>query len=298
MLLCFGTSNNDVNINDLRIKGEQITKLKEHTDVVRAVKLIDEGRACISAGSDGLLKLWDVGMRQCIKSYNFHTDSIWCLKYWKSKSTVFTGGKDGVILMTDLIKDVEHKIIKEPQPIRSLAIDKKYCSLWYCTSDSAKYLNIVKYERYNKQIPAESKAEYILTNGGSIETKSKASASHTINSLNTVVKFKILSNKKFVLTQNSNGNLHVWNIKTGQCVRKFDKQNFESLYKDLNSLDPDVNQDWCSVNISMGFPCIEIKEGFSTHSRKDVNLSDEIAKYNIINKPDIKYSSDMGISFK
>jgi WD repeat-containing protein 48 len=140
LLICFGTSYNDVNINDLRIKGEQIIKLKEHTDLVRSVKLIDDGKACISAGSDGLLKLWDIGMRQCIKSYNYHTDSIWCLKFWKAKSTVFTGGRDGLVLMTDLIKDVEHKIVKESVPVKSIAIDKRSCSIWYNTTESVKYL--------------------------------------------------------------------------------------------------------------------------------------------------------------
>jgi len=57
------------------------------------------------------------------------------------------------------------------------------------------------------------------------------------------------------------------------------------LLKDLNSFDPENNKDWCTLNIHMGFPSIEIKEGFSNMVRKDQNLCDEIAKYNLIAKP-------------
>jgi hypothetical protein len=133
-----------------------------------------------------------------------------------------------------------------------------------------------------------------LTNGGSIESKCKANASHSIHNLNTVIKCKIFSNKKFLLTQNVNGNLHVWDLRTGNCIRKYDKQNFESLYKDLNGLDNDNNPEWCNVSIHMGFPCIEVKDGYNAMSRKDANMTEEIIKYNLLSETNIKFTNEVG----
>lgn len=40
-----------------------------HSDIVKAVKLNPEGLLCISASMDGTLRLWDIGMKKCIKVF-------------------------------------------------------------------------------------------------------------------------------------------------------------------------------------------------------------------------------------
>ena len=40
-----------------------------HSDMIKAVKLSPDGMVCLSAGSDGFLRVWDIGSRKCIKAY-------------------------------------------------------------------------------------------------------------------------------------------------------------------------------------------------------------------------------------
>jgi WD40 repeat protein len=40
-----------------------------HSDIVRKVKIIDDGMICYSVGSDNTLRVWDISTRKCIKTY-------------------------------------------------------------------------------------------------------------------------------------------------------------------------------------------------------------------------------------
>jgi WD40 repeat protein len=38
----------------------------EHSDIIKRIVLSPDGTLLISAGQDGLVKIWDLGMRRCI----------------------------------------------------------------------------------------------------------------------------------------------------------------------------------------------------------------------------------------
>lgn len=64
---------------------------EEHTDLVKKIQLSPDGTLLLSAGQDCTVKLWDLGMRRCIKTIGpelnaaqrkaspFHRDTITCM---------------------------------------------------------------------------------------------------------------------------------------------------------------------------------------------------------------------------
>ncbi|KAK4362783.1 hypothetical protein RND71_018024 [Anisodus tanguticus] len=51
----------------------------------------------VSAGADGLMKLWTVKTNECVARYDQHEDKIWALAVGKKTEMLATGGGDAVI---------------------------------------------------------------------------------------------------------------------------------------------------------------------------------------------------------
>jgi WD repeat-containing protein 48 len=106
--------------------------------MIKCVKLSSDGRLCLSAGSDGTLRLWDIGSRKCINVYGnqrkkrntivYHTDSIWTIDVTSKFDYAYTGGRDGNIFKIDLLNE-EVSVISngsDKHPIISLKYDETY----------------------------------------------------------------------------------------------------------------------------------------------------------------------------
>ena len=58
--------------------------------MVKAVKLNPDGMVCLTSSMDGTLRLWDIGLKKCVKVFGelrkyksgflFHKDSIWAIE--------------------------------------------------------------------------------------------------------------------------------------------------------------------------------------------------------------------------
>ncbi|MCJ1350436.1 MAG: U3 small nucleolar RNA-associated protein 13 [Icmadophila ericetorum] len=51
----------------------------------------------VSAGGDGLVKVWDVNADECVATLDNHTDRVWSLAIHPENNTVVSGGADSVI---------------------------------------------------------------------------------------------------------------------------------------------------------------------------------------------------------
>lgn len=93
----------------------------EHSDIIKRIVLSPDGTLLISAGQDGLVKIWDLGMRRCIQTIgdnglnfgrglgpsssqqtDFHRDTISAIDINFDEELMFTGGRDGAMFMTKL----------------------------------------------------------------------------------------------------------------------------------------------------------------------------------------------------
>ena len=61
-IIVIGFTDDSIRFVDLRIKNTIIQELEGgHSDMIKAIKLSDDGMMCLSASSDATLRLWDIG---------------------------------------------------------------------------------------------------------------------------------------------------------------------------------------------------------------------------------------------
>ena len=68
---------------------------------------------CLTSSMDGTLRLWDIGLKKCVKVFGelrkyksgflFHKDSIWAIEPNTDFSQIYTGGRDGNIFKVSVL---------------------------------------------------------------------------------------------------------------------------------------------------------------------------------------------------
>lgn len=51
-----------------------------HTDNVKCIVVNTEGTQCLSASSDGTVRLWSLGQQRCITTMRIHDEGVWTLQ--------------------------------------------------------------------------------------------------------------------------------------------------------------------------------------------------------------------------
>lgn len=125
-LLACGTSMNDVNIMDRRLKDVVVGQFQAHNKMVKQVKLDPSAKICISSAADGQIRLWDVSRKQSIRSfkqcgglqigYAFAQDAQF--------KTIYSGSKEGRIFRISVLEESIVQIAEIGTPILSLAYDQ------------------------------------------------------------------------------------------------------------------------------------------------------------------------------
>lgn len=57
----------------------KLMKLRGHTDNIKALVLNKDGTQCLSASSDGTIKLWSLGQQRCVQTIKVHSEGVWAL---------------------------------------------------------------------------------------------------------------------------------------------------------------------------------------------------------------------------
>mmetsp|Transcript_62132 Transcript_62132/g.196517 ORF Transcript_62132/g.196517 Transcript_62132/m.196517 type:complete len:306 (+) Transcript_62132:2-919(+) len=84
-------------------RGAQIANLRGHRGQVRCVAMLDE-RRFLSAGADGLGRVWDVRARSgsCAATLDGHVDAVTCFGTDGSGTQIVTGSRDRTIRVWDI----------------------------------------------------------------------------------------------------------------------------------------------------------------------------------------------------
>ena len=103
-------SDDSLLLHDIRTQYQERTRLEigGHESTVKTICFSKQGGVdflCLTGGSDGKLKLWDLRLRKVINEYgdddglgyDCHDDSIWTIAPNENFDTCFTGGRDGAI---------------------------------------------------------------------------------------------------------------------------------------------------------------------------------------------------------
>lgn len=144
-------TDNSLHMIDTRVPGTQHQfRIGGHNGLIKSIFVSQDETAVFTGGMDGTMRLWDIGSRKVFvvygsedqanpnPDYSFHTQTIWSiLPDVDDTSTIWTGGKDGKIFITDIEENKARCLLDGTKPITCIANDQINNKLWYGTEDSS-----------------------------------------------------------------------------------------------------------------------------------------------------------------
>jgi len=252
-LLVCGTMSCAIRAWDPR-SGAPLWRLRGHTENVRSVVLSEDGRTCVSGSADRTVRLWDLGMQRCVHVFDAHHDSVWALTVaghscgyavssgdvsatgaGGSLGHVFSGGRDGLVLMHDLRQLRTGLVVREPSGLQALAIPADMADIWASAADS----HVRRHAAPAHLVPYPTPSGHDAAPPGSTMSLDRASAGAfptggsgfnnppppspqdegvAIPGTPRLVEHRVLHNKRQVLTKDALGHLSIWDVTSGQLV--------------------------------------------------------------------------------
>lgn len=97
MLLVSGSADRTVKIWRLSDDFSCIKTFEGHSNSILRVDFINNGLQIVSAGSDGLMKIWDLKKNECLATLDEHSDRIWALAIQNDGERIITGDASATI---------------------------------------------------------------------------------------------------------------------------------------------------------------------------------------------------------
>lgn len=160
-IIVSGSTDKILRVWDTR-SAQRLMMLRGHTDNIRAIVLSRDGKLCLSAGSDGSIRLWCIGQQRCVATFLVHDEGVWALQANDAFTHVYSGGRDRRVVLTDIRQPAsgtgggsgnrrrssaagassssspERTVIcLETAPILKLLVPPDERSIWVATTDSS-----------------------------------------------------------------------------------------------------------------------------------------------------------------
>lgn len=97
MLLVSGSADRTVKIWRLSDDFSCIKTFEGHSNSILRVGFINNGLQVVSAGSDGLMKIWDLKRNECLVTLDEHIDRIWALAIQNDGERILSGDASATI---------------------------------------------------------------------------------------------------------------------------------------------------------------------------------------------------------
>ncbi|KAH6935123.1 hypothetical protein HPB50_003451 [Hyalomma asiaticum] len=205
--------------NTRNIDDPYIQSMEHHTDWVNDIVLCCGGKNLISASSDTTVKVWNAYKGFCMSTLRTH-------KVNESFTTVFSGGRDRKIFMTDLRNpDNRALVCEESAPVlkpvnnRCSQLDDYDCDIL---------------------VPLSQKPQASIKGNPSIRH------------------YAVLNDKRYIITKDTAGNVAVWDVLHACKVEDLGAADFESEVKKRFKMVFVPN--WFSVDLKMGMLCLHLDD--------------------------------------
>jgi WD repeat-containing protein 48 len=228
-----GGSDGGIYVLDMRT-GRAEAHLTGHRHGVRALLTSGDGTAMVSGGSDHTAKIWDIGQRSVLQTLAMHTDSVWCLDGGPERdvSVLYSGGRDGCVYKTDTKSLSCEMVVNLGKPVTCLKTDvlqDKTRAIWVGSTISSVQCYLEKPDsdsstgecfsvgslpslRERKRFDSTGKFHPRPTCGTHPDLEIQGVAS--------VVEVKALTDKRHLLTKDSDGNVDLWDVSQASIVDK------------------------------------------------------------------------------
>mmetsp|Transcript_29377 Transcript_29377/g.74897 ORF Transcript_29377/g.74897 Transcript_29377/m.74897 type:complete len:779 (-) Transcript_29377:258-2594(-) len=253
-----GSSDHFIRLVDTRT-GEKVSKLRGHTENVRALAINPGGDLLLSGSSDGTLKLWDLGMQRCVQTYVVHTDTVSSVVACAASgeadwSLAITGGRDGRVFRTHLSTRTAELLVQQAPPVSAMAYDTGCSRLWVASPHNG---SVSCY-----QVPREASGAAAKGSGGPgsgaafaapsrvrpatasgssghfgrnsvdvlrAQTPAATAPVAVLPGLHPIVTHRVLTDRRHVLTRDSEGVVELWDVLAGARVSSYGKADIAAV---------------------------------------------------------------------
>ncbi|XP_063703562.1 WD repeat-containing protein 48 homolog [Culicoides brevitarsis] len=241
-----GSTENTLRVWDPRTCN-RLMKLKGHTENIKALVVSPDGTHVVSGSSDGTIKLWSLGEQTCIQTLHVHDEGVWSLLMTENFSHVISGSRDKKIVMTELRNPSNSVVIcEENAPVLSMCYNIDHTGIWATTWNS---------DIRCWKIPRIDKGLYNGAGAGDNPTNfAKNQEMSFIEGGSAIKKYTVLNDKRFMLTQDSEQNVAVYDVLKVVKSEDLGKVNYEEEIEKRNQTVFVPN--WFTVDLKTGMPTI------------------------------------------
>lgn len=242
-----GSTENTLRVWDPRTCN-RLMKLKGHTENIKALVVSPDGTHVISGSSDGTIKLWSLGEQTCIQTLHVHDEGVWSLLMTDTFSHVISGSRDKKIVMTELRNPSNSVVIcEENAPVLSMCYNIDHSGIWATTWNS---------DIRCWKIPRIDKGMYngVGDSSSSFANFAKNQELSFIKGGSAIKKYTVLNDKRFMLTQDSEQNVAVYDVLKVTKSEDLGKVNYEEEIEKRNQTVFVPN--WFTVDLKTGMPTI------------------------------------------
>lgn len=241
-----GSTENTLRVWDPR-SCSRLMKLKGHTENIKALVVSPDGQQVVSGSSDGTIKLWSLGQQTCIQTIHVHDEGVWALLMNDTFTHVISGSRDKKIVMTELRNPSNSVVIcEENAPVLSMCYNIDHSGIWATTWNS---------DIRCWKIPRMDKAIYNGAGGDSASPNfQKNQEVGFIKGGAAIKKYTVLNDKRFLLTQDTDGNVQMYDVLKVSKAEELGKVDYQEEVEKRNQTVYVPN--WFSVDLKTGMPTI------------------------------------------
>ncbi|XP_076823379.1 WD repeat-containing protein 48-like [Clavelina lepadiformis] len=259
-ILVAGSTERAIRVWDPRTCDKRM-KLKGHTDNVKALIVNRDGTQVLSGSSDGTIRLWSLGQQKCIATVRVHNEGVWTLAALQDTSSfsfVYSSGRDGRIICTDFRNAdfPNYLVCQEDAPVLKLQLDDKEIpeKVYCCTANS--HVNAWPLKP-NDMNPAQGIQNEEFYEPECLKPYSMQPC-YTIPGGSSITQYKVLSDKRYILTQDTENKVALWDVLTARCAEDLGTVDFDDEVKRREKILYVPN--WFAVDLKLGMLSIHLEE--------------------------------------
>lgn len=246
---------------------EKKMKLKGHTDNVKALLVNRDGTQVLSGSSDGTVRLWSLGQQRCIATMKVHNEGVWALATPDGDSVtsfnkVYSAGRDRRVVSTELCNPdaTRYVVCEESAPILKLAVNSRDDKNEIFVATTNSHVNVWPLRKNDDELDdpiigdeVASEEEFLNTARPEFEEPL-----HTFPGGASIFQYKVLPDKRYILTKDTQGNIALWDVLTAKKVEDLPGKDFEAEFEKRNKLLYVPN--WFTVDLKLGMLTIHLED--------------------------------------
>lgn len=302
-----GSTDRTISVFDCRT-GENIVRLRGHADAVRSLALKHDATLLLSGSSDSTVRLWDLRQQRWIRTYDTHpSDSIWAIDANRKFDMFVAGGRDGTVWRSSVDGEYDSLAVAVADPVKRCNMVLDVCMLpdekyvWVGTTGSTvRKWKLPSNDAQNQASVPRNDVDADLTDSG-LEPASLSDSERLrrryeeqdglaleFKGLPAVVSYKVMNNRRHVMTCNTLNEVEVWDITRGKKIRSMgtlpDGQDMEQFAQEHDVMVSVPS--WFQVDIRLGSLAIRLDRGSISNAEiyavdADLPVESEDTKVNI-----------------